>query len=372
MASTPSAATVEAYACVDNSSGNGFTLPLLRTGGEGPWLVQQADESTDRVIAFKFVDGDLASIEPAPDPVDVRIGEPQIYAFIEGNNLYLGPKSVIEPSLRSFVLANPAELATAVQVFRIIGTVYEKRRARTQMKNLIEKCTGAAAANSFVMSDLAGAFWTKLSAAWFLSDDPERGHLLRSQFRVSIINENIVHVANVEPQEDREQASLKQIMSELQVEFGAHETNVEPFRDEGDFVEDRPTILHGSPRQEERIALIIVWLLQDYEGLSDFFNAYRPTPRFEQQSMAILGGLYKQGEWPSASFANRQVMVSQTIVSLYKMCFPMNRGHFIALMSKHLGRFSTINQTLQQIFLGTRSMFVREHQFEIRRYLGIM
>ena len=172
--------SVEAYACVDNSSGNGFTLPLLHTGGEGPWLVQQADESTDRVIAFKFVDGDLASIEPAPDPVDVRIGEPQIYAFIEGNNLYLGPKSVIEPSLRSFVLANPAELATAVQVFRIIGTVYEKRRARTQMKNLIEKCTGAAAANSFVMSDLAGAFWTKLSAAWFLSDDPERRHLLRS------------------------------------------------------------------------------------------------------------------------------------------------------------------------------------------------
>jgi hypothetical protein len=360
MATSPKIASVVACARLDHSTGDGFVLPLLRTEGQGAWLIQRADESTDRIIAFRTLDGDLDGTTLIPQPVSVRVGQPQIYAFAKGSSIYVGSRNTIEPSLRSFVQDNPQDVATALQVFHIVGTVDERRMIRLRMRSLIQQNMGLAAASSFYTSAIAGIFWIKLFAAWHLASDPGRCEMLRSHFRVSLGDNHRIHIENVEPTNGAEKQSLAQIITELEAEFATQYTQNLA----------NPNLRHR-PRQEERIALILLWLLQDHESLRVFLRTYRSHALFEQKSVGLIHKLLGDDLGMSTSENYRITAVSRIVAVLYKLCFPMNRGYFPAFTSRHLGSFGEINYALQHIYHSTYAIFVRRHGKEIEANLGM-
>jgi hypothetical protein len=217
---TPKAAWVSAYVRVDHSIRNGFMLPLLRVEGDQTWLVQRADDITDSVHSFATFNEEMAEVKAVPKPVLVRTGDPQIYAFFDGAEIHVGTKMSLESTLRDFTVRNPDNIATALQVYKMVGSPSERRDARRKMTNVIQDRMGRRVANDFCINSLETSFWTKLLSAWDLNLTPDRRERIKHRFRVSMAENGKINVQHVDPQTPAERKSLRHVISEVAMEFG--------------------------------------------------------------------------------------------------------------------------------------------------------
>lgn len=363
MSRTSERARVVAYTRVDQSTGNGFVLLLLSVEGQGGWFVQEPDETTDCITSFKKLDGVLSEAEAVPNPVHVRVGEPQIYAFVDGAVVHVGTKADLEPTLRAFVQRNPASIAAALQVFQMVGTPAERRNARSRMRNAIERSLGNKAASSFYTSSLESAFWTKLVSSWRLATNPSRYNSLRSRFKVLLNDEGKMRIEGVEPIDPQERDLLNEIISELEMEFEIFDLPSKEVLPSASFLalSSLETIKHTA-RQEERVAMILLEILKDREIGADLLHKYQPRAAFERYAIAHTMAAFARLPDP---FDDRELVVSTLIYDLYSKTFPLNRGHLLEYLAKHLAMYPRVNRTIEAKLKDTKSVYVHRHAREI-------
>jgi hypothetical protein len=359
MSRTLLKARVVAYARLDRLAGDGFVLPLLRVGGQANWFTQQADEITGCITLFRMLDDIALEQWEIPNPIVVRVGDPQVYVFINGSTILVGTSVDIEPALREFVRQNPSSVAARLQIYQIIGSPAERRVARSAMRSAIESNMGEAAATSFYKSSLESAFWIKLVSAWKLTENPDRREELRSAFRVSLENDGKIHIEDLYPADENENRLLTGIISDLKLEFEVSGSTLSPVGLlPSKSIDDRLRVIGYTARQEERIARLLAGILEDHGTGMSVLRSYMPRALFERRAVAHAIELFGEN---SENYSESDTVISKLIFNLFSYCFPMNRGYLLYFLAKHLAIYPKVNRAIEQKLKATNSMFVREH-----------
>jgi hypothetical protein len=190
-----------------------------------------------------------------------------------------------------------------------------------------------------------------------------RKESLRSQFRLSINDDGSVHVSNIEPLDFKERELLNHIVSELQIEFQPSKSElqeVRPFsmsRVEESF--DR--IAYATPRQEERIALLLSEILGNRDNGMYLLRNYKPRAEFERRALERIKEDFNEG-LPGLDYKHYMFRV---VDYLYALIFPLNRGYLLEYLSKHLGMYPEINRAIGQKLAKTNSRIILRHANEI-------
>jgi hypothetical protein len=361
-------ASVTAYSYAYTSATVGFVLPLLRVRGKQDWYVQQVDEHSDRVSAFRVFDLELVELKEIPQPVAINIDELQIYVFVDNTSIRVGNKFALEPALRAFASEHPNEPATALQIYQIVGSLQERRAARLQMRHTLQEQLGRHNAQAFYASALRSVFWIKLTQAWSLGTDSARRAELKAQSRLYIDENGYLHVDNVGSRDEHESEQLQLIVSELSAEFEQPDTllaTAYPTSETRRQVRLRD--IRWKVRQEERIALLLGEILENRRFGLELLNSYEPRAKFEQSAVERL-----KRELGHAMFSETsdEMAVAKLVEPLFTTSFPFNRGHLLEYLSQHPGKFRHVNEAIQKKLSETQSIYVHEHAGRIGQNLN--
>jgi hypothetical protein len=330
--------------------------------------VQQVDEHTDRVCAFRVFDPEAVELREIPKPVTVNIDELQVYVFVDDTSIRVGNKFVLEPALRAFVSRHLNEPATALQVYQIVGSLQERRAARLEMWRTLQEQLGQQNAQAFYASALQSAFWTRLTQAWSLQTDPARRAELKAQLRLYIDDSGFLHLENVDSRNEHESEQLQLILSELSAEFEQPDILPMPAYPTSEGRKQlRLRDIRWKVRQEERIALLLREILENRLFGLELLDTYEPRAKFEQSAIERL----KREFGHATLFAPKDEMAAARLVDpLFTESFPFNRGYLLEYLSQHLGMFRYVNDAIRKKLSQTQSIYVHQHAERIRDNLN--
>lgn len=364
-------------ACLPPAGGSpGFALPLF-TDPIWPngWAVQEVDELTRRVRSFLKVDGSLQNIVPITDGPKSGVGENLIYVFVEANGQqHAGTLDVLKNALRGLAINYRLYPAVLVQIFELIGSIEEKRAARSQMTRAIPTKSGAVD-TVFQQSVLRAALWDRLLTYAASEESARRILKARSSIdaKVESSGKITVDLSAISPI-DYTGTDEQRLATELQEEFvglgreyflGEGSSNERPKAGVGELIEETISKIRRAPRQEDRIALIL-------EGLAtEKALAYGVIERYESDrakfARRALGEIRHLIEG-NANLSGVSI-VALLVDVLYKEAFPMNRGIFLYALARRLRRFPEIAKAIRRQAMRSNSVFVLEYRAAIAELL---
>jgi hypothetical protein len=342
----------------------GFALPIFRHPTDPLQLsVQDVDELSGRISGFRALEHSNLQLLQAP-PAFAAIGEEPLYVFIAyPSAVHAGTLETLKQVLQQFAQANPSRHSIVVQIKELIGTTQEKKNARSNMRKLLLKEQGAAAARSYYEgSVLRSILWERILDV--------RGQLSATVGSDGKIALQLSALSN----EDRDALDTAKLVAAILAEF-------EPSPDEvGDlqsFAQNHDIDIHertenlvrqikNTGRQEERIALLISAILDDPSlGRSVLTTYQKDRAQTAAWALSELRRLFIDQNWKS----NEQVIASM-LPQLFKQQWPMTRGDLLVSLARHLGRWPQINEAIYNLFKRSQSYYVAMWSEEIKNALA--
>ena len=101
--------------------GIGFAVPVFTSREDSRWTVQEIDELSERISAFRILEGFDTVLLPAASAT-ASVGGSQVYAFVSSpaSAAHVGPLHALRPTLEDFAKDNPDRRGIVVQIQELI------------------------------------------------------------------------------------------------------------------------------------------------------------------------------------------------------------------------------------------------------------
>jgi len=382
----------------------GFAIPIfVHAATSSQRLVQEIDELSHRVIAFRSLESDDASTISIINGPTSSVGGVPIYAFVayEGQP-YVGTLSELKPMLSDFAKRFPNALAIKLQIFELIGTAEEKRSVRLEMRKLIQETTGEIAARQFYEgSTLQCSLWSHLLEN--AHDEAAARRILASRnraiARVDAMGRIALDLSALDPN-DYSRTSLDSLTRQLEGEFDitpantsvipvvdekqSTDTDIEPQTPHADLTPDELQAayvglrkIQSASKQEERLAILLGTILENQTVGRHILKLY-PSDKAkyaglvlkdlsEALSIHVAGQLPLGPPYPPSISATDLARIVQRPFS---RGMPANRVLLLYFMAKHLAKYPAINKFVREKLDRTRTIFMEPYRSEIDRYLS--
>jgi hypothetical protein len=118
-------------------------------------------------------------------------------------------------------------------------------------------------------------------------------------------------------------------------------------------------------RQEERISMIIDWILRDRRRGFIILNEYQG----ERAKFALYAIGEIRNSFSDESPSNDQIIAASLVSRFFSYTYPMNRGRLLYFLARHLAKYPIVNDAISRCLSRTASMFVEEYRSRIRDLL---
>jgi hypothetical protein len=360
---------------------SGFALPLFAHPVDpNVRLVQEVDEFRNVIAGFKVLDDDLSSSEVSSlfGPA-AKIGGDIVHVFItEDGRAYAGTIAELRSILMDYVNHHSERRAVILQIQELIGTGYEKRIARSNMRDVVQRYAGTKSAQAFYQgSTLRTALWQHLLA--LAPNDAAAKRILAARKRLSAevdsdgtIKLDLTALAPT----DRALFDEQKIVAQLKAEFDTASDGVALFGDRVQSIESTSTPetldeilrkIKNTGRQEERIAILIEAILRDRDtGIQVLRRYQHDRAKFAQWA---LHELRRRLSGQSHDSSQDELLIADLIPRFFTQQYPLARGSLLYYLAKHLAKWPHINGAIRRSLDRTASIFVDLHRREIERLL---
>jgi len=374
--------TLTVRGCLPLQEGtSGFAIPLFAHPIDPSLrLVQEIDEFRDTIAAFKILEGDISAAgEVTLFGPAASIGEDVIHAFItDDGKAHVGILAELKSLLKEYIDKHPGRIAVILQIQELIGGSQEKKIARSKMRELVLKNSGTSSARAFYEgSTLHAALWQKLVALAPNEGAARRILAARSTLSAEINPDGIIKLdLSALVPADRALFSEQQIVTQLVAEFDTTCGDAETVnnRNTGSrSSESASEILRNiikTPRQEERIAILLALILRDRETGTKVLHQYtRDRAKFANLALHDLRDTLFSPQ--QANEISDERKIAALIPRFFTAQYPLSRGHLLYFLAKHLANWSYINIAIKQCLNRTRSIFVDVRRKEIEELLAV-
>jgi hypothetical protein len=343
----------------------GFALPLLEHfSGSKFRAVQEQDEYLNVVAAFKTLEGSFETALSIAGPIS-HVGGELVHCFITEDGIpHAGTLPEIESVLRCFVTRRPTCRAISLQVMELVGSLEEKRSARLNMRQTILESQGPVAARAFYEgSALRAALWGRIVAAAPNREAASRILKARTQLIPRFTQGGRVDIdLTAIDSADYARTDAASLAAGLEQEFEYVGTDATTHKEK---VIAAVNWIKRATRQEERIAMLLYDLLrQDEDTGREIFMSMRSRQGFENTVHdQLIGPIVRRRSRIKAED------IAPIISQMYKKAFPFGRGRLLWFLAKHLAEYPIINEAIQKLLYGSRSMFLDEYRLKIEEAL---
>ncbi len=358
-----------AFASPYDSGSAGFCLPIY-TDGDGQTFIPILDEFTGQIC-------DMARYAMGPEE-PICLEGPIVSLPFEPFWVFQNPKTGVRwgqsREISSYLISEfeICSLPVQAQIAEIVDLAEDQQRSlRRSMIDAVGRAAGAPSAQSYETDMVRTRVWdlvvrrsidreaaelalrhrrqlviAKRDGTWRIDGTPEvlaacgltdTGQLER------LIHDEFGTLSAEAPQNDHYEALHSYRSDQLQ------------------------QIIASSPRQEERVALVLQALIEDLEVGKSVAYDYKDRAQFANSIMdAIRDNLPYINEHNSAeSFAAHLVGL------MFTRAYPMRRGQLLEDLASKLGKFPAVNRAIHQKMLESSSMFVRNHENRILQKLAM-
>jgi hypothetical protein len=360
-----------------DQTGIGFALPLLAfPDNPNVRAVQEIDEFTNLVSAFKRLD--YLEIKPIalPKPVTVTLGGDIVYSFVTEDHVgHAGTLKTLEPILRSFVIRCPRHSGICLQVMELVGRAGERQAARLRMKSVLQSRAGDSAANAFYGgSTLRASLWEKLLAAAPNKEIARRILNSRAKIISRIGADGAIELDfSALDSEDYSGIDLEKIRESLFEEFSGVTVGTHPYsRSKLGSEQIRKLASEGMSAieyaswHEERVAIILDYILRD-RALGARLLVLYPRDRRSGTATAAITSLQK-------ALRDRETL--PTNLELVKIAYrefshvmSTTRARLLYSFAKHLAKYPEINAFVKRKVEISNSQYVHRLSKDIFDFL---
>jgi hypothetical protein len=251
---------------------------------------------------------------------------------------------------------------------------------RAQLRRVILESTGQEAAQAFYEgSILRSILWSKLVDAAINADAARRMLHARTKIEVKVGTNGAIELdlSAIDPR-DYAGTSAAQLAAELQqelecvipavIDLKSIETQVESLNViQGGRVSSALRRIKNTPRQEERIALLLDEILRDPTiGSSVLLQYAQDRAKFATHALSKIREMI-----PIANIGGGgdEQAIATLVPAFFAYTYPMNRGRLLYFLAKHLAKYPLINEAIDNSLRRTASMFVDEHRHAISELL---
>jgi hypothetical protein len=328
-----------------------FALPILAHDDRpGVFFVQVMSETSQEVINFIRLDDfdeDDLTIRALGT---VALGENYNHAFIDRRGeVYLDTIVGLRQLLLAAVNRSITPLTTKLAILEQLGDVQRQAEVRAKLVQSISDRLGAQAGAAYRQSTLRSRFWDLLVAAAANPPAADRIRRVRPRLDAQFSPGGAIDVEVSALDVDRDlNASLSSIVCQLSHEFGGETYEPQLRRiDLSEFGTD-PTsddilrAVQSSPRQEERVAILIrALLVHPTAGLS----ALRRVNDNARYACAVVEKLRRRvGE--NMHDRQQELVIASLIPKMLSDAYPMRRGEMAYYLAAHLADFPYIASVL--------------------------
>lgn len=359
---------------------SGFALPLFAHPTDpNVRLVQEVDEYRNIIAGFKILDDDLAfsavSIFFGPT---ARIGGSIIHVFItDDRKAHAGSIVELKSVLMNYVNSHSERIAVILQIQELIGTSYEKKNARSSMRDLVLRYSGTKSAQIFYEgSTLRTALWQHLLARAPNDTTAKRILAVRPRLSAEVDSDGTIRLDLTALGADRVLFDEQQIVAGLAAEFDTTVDGVGLSHGPVQIIENTPpseaidTILQAiknTGRQEERIAILVEGILRDRDtGIKALRGYHQDRGKFAQWALHELRRRFS-GQAPDNS--QDELLIANLIPRFFTQQYPLARGSLLYYLAKHLAKWPHINHAIRHCLDRTASMAVDSWRPEIEELL---
>lgn len=349
----------------------------VRVGTPGYWLQVTAPRS-QIVAGFSPLSiNDTADVDVIADR-PIQIGDAYIHAFLDlSGGLYLDTASdlqvVFNVALNSSKTSNAVKLAISEQL-------EDSRRTRALRERLIAvvgQTFGSAASQSFGNSTARAQLWELLEASAVSAIALARIRRARPRVLAHLAPDGSVDVDLDAVDAADLKISKEDIVSRLAGAFERRPPDNRrlprvdlsglPGRSDPS-VANILEAVELSPRQEERLAILIRSLLIYPTAGRQALQSYQDSAAFAQGAVGILRGIFDSLPI-DADERTREQQIYAVIPKLISRAYPRRRGAILFYFAEHLADFPIIASQIRRITERSQAFDVNEARSEIEAAL---
>lgn len=374
-------ANTSACALFDQNLPFGFALPFFSNSESAQTLfVQVIDERTNLVKAFSKLDDLPPPLLITSHTLTSTIGEPPVYAFVDkSGHISIGQLDKIKDALISFAEKFPDLPEINLQIYELVGTLSERRRARVLMWEKIRADIGTRPALAFYRgSILRPILWDHLVKG--ATDEFAASRILAARGSIDCKSDEYGRISldlrDLDPA-DYAQANLEEIKRSLEIELQQIDTTNISHNDsqsqdraaETELVDDAMASILRAMRQEERVAIALRVILADRQAGLEVLEKYSNDRA--QDAREILWDLKsKLTQEKSSTTETSDVGIVWLALEKYLSGMPESRAYAFLYFSRYLSYNLEVRRFLRYRFSGLKSQSYERHRKEIEFLLG--
>lgn len=342
-------------ACLPYSSEMlGFAQPLL-SNSRFPELrlTTEIDEYTQVISGFRAISASEQGIVPVRSHVRAVRGGQQIYAFLSDREMAdVGTLDELAPTFRGFIARYPNRTAICLQIAELIGGRQERRATRARMKRDLFERGGAKTARYFHEEALLRyVLWDHLLAGAPNGATAKRILAARSLLKARVNDDGVISVdlSALSP-DDVSGIDISSLCEQLRAELE------DVILDEDSVEITRPSESHEkeqaieglrrisrSTRQEERLAILIDYLIQNRNTGRKILDQYSDRAKYATLVAAGLRTALERDEQGRLSGLDLVRIVQRP----FHKGMPGSRAALLFYLIVHLSKYADIRAYLR-------------------------
>jgi hypothetical protein len=346
-----------------------FAIAIGKHPARPGYWAQILNPSSQKIIGFAPLSEDyFEDINFVEANIQISTGDIYIHAFLDkSGSLYLDTAKNLQVlfgvALNDPATASPVKLSISENMDKI----YRVRQFRSGVADAVAVSFGGYAGQSLSNSTARSSLWDLLEAA--AVDDHARRRIqnVRSRLLARISNDGSVDVDLTFLNPEDINVTVEEIVSRLQGNLGRRRGGLEMPRVDLSRLPSSadPTIItildavKRSPRQEERIAILIRSLILHPLPALRAMEIYKDSAQMAQSGVAMLRDRFAHG----SENLNEYWLVSQLVPIIRRLisgAYPRRRGVMLFYFAEHLSDFPPIAGVLRQVLDGTSARDVEE------------
>ncbi len=355
-----------------------FGLAIAVTeAAQGYWL-QITSPGTQKVRSFALIsENEWTDVQRVADR-PVRIGDDYVHAFLDKNGaLYLDTASELRVLFNVVLNDRETSSTTKLAICEELGLL---ERARTYRRDSIEAATkafGPHAARSFESSAARATLWEILESAAVNDAALQRIQTARPYLIATIAQDRSISIdiSLLDPADLR--LSVEEVSNRLRNLFGMAHSEYKLSRVDlrGLPSSTDPTIVtileavQRSPRQEERLAILIRSLILHPVPAISALDHYSDPAQMARTSMERLRSLFRALP-DNATEEDREIRVASTIPAIIADAYPRRRGVILFYLAQHLSDFFHITTQIKAALTSRHSLEIEELRPRIEEALN--
>jgi hypothetical protein len=347
-----------------------FVMPLAIDTASGNVYVQILGSDLQTVIGFSQLDDiDLSSLEVIAD-IPIEIGDKYIHGFVDRNNeLYLNSSdelfNIFSASLNDPRTPYIIKILICEQMRRWDDATYN----RNFLLRNINDSFGRSVASNYENSSITAKLWELLEivqARRFLHARARPDRTIELDLSAidptADLRVSVDHIANILSNEFLGTNFLlpKVPVVNLSMISGLHDPTVETII----------SAIKTSPRQEERISILMRAILIHPESGRGALTAYDDKAKFANSAIEIMRRALEPDEvWQQEK--SRELTLANIVPKLFTRSYPLRRGEILFYLASYLKEFPNIKFAIRDVAMRSQSHDVLTMREQILSELGV-